>query len=55
MTKTVVFKYTRDFNRHDIVEEFEFEDDVIEVEITEEYINWMCSLVSDSCTWYEKE
>lgn len=38
LTKTVVFKYTRNFNRHDIVEEFEFEDDVTEVEITQMHL-----------------
>ena len=54
--KTIVFKYTRDFNGHDIVkEEFEFKDDVTEKQINDVYTFWMISQITDSCTWYEKE
>lgn len=52
--KTIVFKYNRGFN-DTIEEEFEFEDDVKEEEIDQEFQFWLWQLICDSVTWYEKK
>ena len=50
---TVIFKCSENRNCHE--EEVEFEDDVTDEEIEEEYIEWVWNEVGDNYTWYCKE
>ena len=49
----VIFKCCENMNKYE--EEFEFEDDVTDEEIQEEYADWVWSQVSDNFTWYRVE
>ena len=54
MTKIIIFKHNDGFNNI-IEDEFEFDDNATDEEINEQYIDWMIELITDYCTWFEKE
>ncbi len=54
--RTIVFRHRYGLGDHHVYEEeFEFEDDDTEEEITKEYIEWVFEQVGEQFTWYEKE
>lgn len=53
--KTIVFCHRTGVGEHDIdEEEFEFDDDATEEEISKEFADWAWERVMDDFTWYEK-
>lgn len=50
----IVFEYTKGWNDVESVV-VEFEDDVTDQEINEEFENWVWGLIGDSVTWFEEE
>lgn len=48
----VVFKCGENMNEYE--DEFEFDDDVTDAEIQEEYERWVWEQVGDRFTWYRK-
>jgi len=51
--KTIIFSCSENGKRHQ--EEIEFEDDVPENEITEEFERWVWQEVGDNYCWFNKE
>lgn len=56
MSRIVVFSHQIGFGKQNIyTEEFEFEDDATDEEITEAFKEWVWEQVGDDFTWYDKE
>ncbi|CUB51231.1 hypothetical protein BN2127_JRS10_00748 [Bacillus subtilis] len=54
--KTIVFRWRYGMADHEVEEEeFEFDNDATEKEISEEWQRWIWSKVGEQFTWYEKE
>lgn len=50
---TVIFECNENMNKYK--EEVEFEDNVTDKEIEEEYENWVWEQIGDRFSWYRKE
>jgi hypothetical protein len=56
LLKTIVFRHRTGYRDDDCFEEeFEFDDNATEEEITEAYKDWVWNEIGDEFTWYKKE
>lgn len=51
--RKITFEYTKGWNNVE-KEEIEFEDNVSDEEIQNEFENWVWGIIGDSVTWYEE-
>lgn len=54
--RTIIFRHRTGMGEHEIYEEeFQFEDNITEENIQEEYEQWVWQQIGDEFTWYEKK
>lgn len=54
--RKIIFSHSTGWGEHNkYTEEVEFENDVKEEEINDEFEQWVWGRISDSVTWYDKQ